>query len=177
MLQFNVAQLLRAETGVSRSYEVEEEVFQAEELQVSGLRGKVVLTKLRDNLLLQGHLDGEVELECSRCLEPFAQQVHMELELEFQPSIAILTGEPVPPPEDDSVYMIDGRHVLDLAEPVWEQLLLNLPMQPLCRPDCAGLCPICGNNLNESPCQGHDKEVDERLAALAALLNPEESEE
>jgi uncharacterized protein len=101
----------------------------------------------------------------------------MEIEIEFQPSVAILTGEPLSPPEDDSVYMIDGHHVVDLDEAVREQVLLNLPMRALCSTDCAGLCPICGKNLNEGPCEGHGEELDERLAVLAALLGPNQDEE
>jgi uncharacterized protein len=84
--------------------------------------------------------------------------------------VAILTGEPLPPPEDDAVYMIDGHHEIDLAEAVREHVLLNLPLRPLCRPDCAGLCPVCGKNLNQGPCGGHDEQADERLAVLATLL-------
>jgi uncharacterized protein len=177
MLRYNVAQLLRTAVGTTRTYEVAEETFQADDLVVRNLHGRILLTKLQENILLQGRLDGEVMLECSRCLESYVQPLHMELELEFQPSVAVLTGEPLPPPEDDSIYLIDGHHMLDLEEPIREHVLLNLPMRPLCRPDCAGLCPICGQNLNEGPCPGHDQEVDERLAVLATLLSPEKTEE
>ena len=177
MLRYNVAQLLSASVGTTRTYEVAEESVQADDLEVRNLHGRVLLTKLQENILLQGHLDGEALLECGRCLESYVQPLHMELELEFQPSVAVLTGEPLPPPEDDSIYLIDGHHMLDLEEPVREQVLLNLPMRPLCKPDCAGLCVVCGKNLNEGPCGGHGEQVDERLAVLAELLAPEKKEE
>jgi uncharacterized protein len=177
MIRYNVATLLRSSIGTTRSYEIAEEKFVADEVRVTGLHGKVTFTRLRDNLLLQGWLEGEATLECGRCLEPYVQPLHMELEVEFQPSVAISTGEPLPPPEDDSVYMIDGHHVADLDEAVREQVLLSLPMRPLCKPDCAGLCPVCGKNLNEGPCEGHGKEVDERLAVLATLLAAGQDEE
>ncbi len=172
MMRYNVATLLRSPVGTTRAYEIAEEEFQADDLLVRSLRGKVLLTRLRENVLLQGALDGTVTLECGRCLEPYEQPLHMEMEVVFQPSVAILTGEPLPPPEDDSVYMIDGHHIVDLDEAVREQVLLNLPIRPLCRPDCAGLCPICGQNLNLGPCPGHGEQTDERLAVLAALLEP-----
>lgn len=177
MIRYNVATLLRSPVGSTRSYEIAEERFSADEVQVAALHGKVTFTRLGDNLLLQGSLDGEAALECGRCLEPYVQPLHMEVEVEFQPSVAIATGEPLPPPEDDSVYMIDGHHVVDLDEAVREQVLLNLPMRPLCKPDCAGLCPICGKNLNEGPCGGHGEEVDERLAVLATFLVDGQDEE
>jgi len=177
MLRYNVAQLLRSPVGATRTLEVKEEVFQADELEIRDLHGRVRLTKLRENVLLQGTLEGVVTLECGRCLEAYAQPLRMELELQFQPSVAILTGEVLPPPEDDTVYVIDGQHTLDLDGPVREYIFLALPMQPLCRPDCAGLCPVCGKNLNEGPCEGHDEEMDERLAILATLLSPDKSME
>lgn len=170
MIRYNMATLLRSPVGTTRSFQIAEESFSAEDVQVANLRGQITFTRLRENLLLQGWLEGAATLECGRCLEPYVQPVHMEVEVEFQPSVAILTGEPLPPPEDDSVYMIDGHHDADLEEMVREQVLLNLPMRPLCKPDCAGLCPICGQNLNEGPCEGHGEQVDERLAVLAALL-------
>lgn len=177
MFKLNVAQLLLSPVGTTRSYEFEEELFRADELEVRNLRGSVLLTRLREDILLQGQLDGDVVLECSRCLDPYTEHLHMELELQFQPSVAVLTGEALPPPEDDSVYLIDGHHILDLAGPIREQIILNQPMRPLCRPDCAGLCPTCGKNLNEGPCAGHAEEVDQRLAVLAALLKRNESAE
>ena len=173
MMRYNVATLLQSPVGTTRTYEIAEDEFRADDLLVTELRGKVLLTRLRENVLLQGSLDAVATLECGRCLEPYQQPLHMDAELVFQPSVAILTGEPLPPPEDDSVYMIDGHHVVDLEEAVREQVLLSLPLRPLCRPDCAGLCPICGQNLNNGPCSGHDQELDERLAVLASLLDPE----
>lgn len=177
MLRYNVAELLRSPIGTTRSYEIADEMCTADELKVVGLHGELTFIRLQENLLLQGWLEGEVTLECSRCLEPYVQPLRMEIEIEFRPSVAVLTGEVLSPPEDDSVYMIDGQHVVDLAEAVREQVLLNLPMRALCSPDCAGLCPICGKNLNQGPCEGHAEELDERLAVLAALLASSEDEE
>ncbi|MGC8875091.1 MAG: YceD family protein [Chloroflexia bacterium] len=177
MLKFNVAQLLLAPVGTTRSYDIDEAVFYADEMEVRGLHGHVLLTRLREDILLQGTLDAEVTLECSRCLERYVQPLHMEMELEFQPSVAVATGEPLPPPEDDSVFVIDGQHILDLTDAIREQIILNLPMRPLCHDDCLGLCPICGQNLNEGPCPGHGEEVDARLSILGQLLGSHRTEE
>lgn len=177
MLQFNLALLLRSPIGTTQDLEIAEEVFWADELEVRHLHGRILVTRLRENLLLQGQLQAEVTLECARCLESYLQPLRMEIELQFQPSVAILTGEMLPLPEDDSIYLLDGHHVLDLHEAIREQVLLNLPMRPLCRSDCAGLCPVCGKNLNEGPCGGHEEQVDARLAVLAGLLRPDQSKE
>jgi uncharacterized protein len=176
MLQYNVAQLLRSPTGTTRTHPIEEEEFRVEDLEVRNLQGSIRLTRLRDEVFVQGQLQATATLECSRCLESYEQPLHFELELEFQPSVAILDGKTIAHPEDDSMYMIDGQHNLDLTEAVREHIILNLPMQPVCRDQCAGLCPICGANQNENPCGGHEQEVDERLAILARLLSDEVSE-
>jgi uncharacterized protein len=177
MLQHNVAQLLRSPIGTTRSYEIEEGSFQADELEVTNLHGTVRLTRLRGELLLQGSLEGEVIVECSRCLEPYVQSLRMDLELEYQPSVALAAGDDHALTEDDGVYSIDEHHTLDLVEAIREHVILSLPMQPLCRPDCAGICPICGGNRNQGACPGHPDEVDERMAVLARLLSEEDFSE
>jgi uncharacterized metal-binding protein YceD (DUF177 family) len=69
----------------------------------------------------------------------------------------------------DPTYFIDEGW-LDLRQPLREQILLTLPMHPLCRPDCKGLCSTCGHNLNEGPCNCSTEEIDPRLADLKKLL-------
>lgn len=173
MLQVNVAQLFREPVGSTRLLKIEEKTFQTDDLQVRALRGDILLTRLRGELLVQGQLKGEVTLECSRCLEPYTETLILDLEAIFRPAVAIGTDKPLPPPEDDTVFHIDEKHVLDLYEVIREEIILSLPMQPVCRFDCAGLCPICGKNLNEGPCEGHAEQIDARLAVLAKLLTPE----
>ena len=62
------------------------------------------------------------------------------------------TGLPVHPLENDLAFLIGGDHVVDLTEAIRQNLLTVLPMQPLCKPDCAGLCPQCGKDRNVEPC-------------------------
>ncbi len=178
MLRYNVAQLLLAPTGTTRALEIEEKEFWADDVQVQNLHGRILLTRLRDEILAQGELEGTVVLECSRCLEPFQAPLHLEVEIEFRPSVPIpATGKAISLPDDDQIYTLDSHHTLSLVEAVRESVILNLPMRPICRPDCAGLCPVCGANLNENPCGGHEESVDERLAVLASLLRPKKPAE
>jgi uncharacterized protein len=72
-------------------------------------------------------------------------------------------------PATDPIYFIDEGW-LDLRKPLREQILLAMPMHLLCRPDCKGLCPNCGQNLNEGPCQCSTENIDPRLAVLKKLL-------
>ena len=94
------------------------------------------------------------------------------LEEQYQPSVDVVTGRPVQralDEEDDSAFSINAAHEIDLAEPVRQALLVALPIMPLHSPDCAGLCPVCGANLNEGPHTHESEDVDNRWAGLREL--------
>jgi uncharacterized protein len=69
-------------------------------------------------------------------------------------------------PEDSGGFPIDGHHIIDMTEAVRQYILLTTPMKPLCREDCAGLCPVCGHNLNQGPCSCPPQGVDPHWAKL-----------
>jgi uncharacterized protein len=73
-------------------------------------------------------------------------------------------------PDEDGYLIVTGE--TDLNGPAKDELALGLPMAPLCRPDCRGLCPICGNDLNEDPCEGHGDDSESPFAALKDLFDP-----
>jgi uncharacterized protein len=70
---------------------------------------------------------------------------------------------------DDLVFNIDANHMMDLTEPVRQALLVALPMKPLCREDCQGICPQCGANRNEVHCEHSEESTDDRWSGLRAL--------
>ena len=81
----------------------------------------------------------------------------------------VFTGTPLPKPEEPGAFVIDAQQVLDLSEAVRQYREIELPMQPLCGPDCAGLCPTCGRDLNMETCQCPQEPADSRWSALAGL--------
>jgi uncharacterized protein len=81
----------------------------------------------------------------------------------------VVTGMPLPVPSPDA-FTIDAHHILDLSEAVRQYTVINIPMKPLCKPNCAGLCPQCGANRNEAPCQCPQEQGDPRWAVLQQLL-------
>lgn len=178
-LVFNVAQLLKATVGSTRNLELQASTLPLDEhngdielLRAHDVLGKARLTRLSDNVLVQGEVEANVTLECSRCLEQFAAPVEGTLEEQYQPTLDVDTGLPVQRvvgQDDDAVFQIGANHLLDLSEPVRQALLVALPMKPLCKEDCAGICPECGANCNETPC-GHENETtDHRWASLQEL--------
>lgn len=177
-MQFNVAQLLKEPTGGTRKYELDEPLDDLDPQLViqAPITGRVKFTKIPQGILATGQLDTVVEMNCNRCLEPFDVPVSFELEEQFRPKIDLQTGAVLPQEEDaDEATQISEQNILDLSEVVRQALLLAMPTAAVCRDDCAGLCPHCGKNLNEGPCDCVDDTLDPRWASLRDLLGPDGS--
>jgi uncharacterized protein len=96
--------------------------------------------------------------------------ITIEIEEEALPSIDIVTGVPLDTAAEPDALRLDEHHELDLGETVREAISLAEPIAPLCRPDCRGLCLVCGADRNEEPSHEHpDDDIDPRLAALADI--------
>jgi uncharacterized protein len=125
--------------------------------------------KDKQQFRLAGRVQTTLELPCSRCLEPFLWPVDAEFDLRYHPR-AQNSGEGEREiEEDDLATAFYDNDEIDLGQLMLEQFYLSLPMKPLCADDCAGLCPVCGTNLNRSTCQCDRNWKDPRLAPLKAL--------
>jgi uncharacterized protein len=119
---------------------------------------------------VSGRARTRLEVECSRCVEPFQVPVDATFDLRYVP-YAENTGEGEREVgEDDLTTAYYRAGMLDIIELLREQFVLALPMKPLCGDDCRGLCPQCGTNLNKTPCDCPPKWEDTRLAPLKSLL-------
>ena len=122
--------------------------------------------KDKDQFRLVGRVKTTLELRCGRCLEPFTLPVDSEFDLRYLPH-AQNTGEGEREvEEDDLTTAFYTNEEIDLGHLMSEQFYLVLPMKPLCRPDCKGLCPTCGANWNRDTCTCDNTWEDPRLAAL-----------
>jgi uncharacterized protein len=177
-LRFNVSQLLREPTGATRRYSINAgEVDLDEGLIARNLQGGVRLLRTERGVLVTGFLEGDVEQSCVRCLELFNGHLEFDLEEEFLQTVQVMSGEGLDlAEEDEESELIDSEHILDLTNVVRQAVLLAMPMQPLCKEDCAGLCPTCGANLNEGPCECRPEEVASPWAKLTELLKDDNSE-
>lgn len=132
----NVSQLLKEPVGSSRSYHVKEVVAQ----QVKdSVEGELALLRSSQGILARVQAVVKVELMCSRCLNNFICPVGFDIEEEFLPTVDSTSGLRLSLPEELASFIIDDNHILDLGEAIRQYTLLNLPMKPLCRPDCAGI--------------------------------------
>jgi len=172
VLSYNVAGLLRAAPGASRTYPIDiERMPIADDLELAEpIEGEVELLRTGRGILARGHLDTALVEHCSRCLIPIATPIGVDIEEEALPLIDLDTGRPVDVSEEPDVLRLDEHHELDLEAPVREAISLAEPIAPLCRPDCLGLCLVCGAELNADPAHHHDEdEIDPRLAGLLEL--------
>ena len=152
-LQFNVAQLLKEVTGADRKYDVNSKTLgKLDEgvAVVSPLVGEVRFLRTGPEILVTGSLEGTVEKSCGRCLTTFTAPVSIELEEQFYPVVDVTTGTPVEaPPDADEANSIDSQHILDLYEVIRQEILLESESSRVCRPDCKGLCPQCGQIVSD----------------------------
>jgi uncharacterized protein len=172
-MRYNVSQLLKSSTGSTRHYKLHEDISDLDPAisSLSTLDGEITMIRTQDGILVSGALHTTVELSCSRCLDLFAMPARFAIEEEFTPTIDIVTGAKLPlSGEEEVATRIDAHHILDLTEVIRQDLLLALPMYPVCRSKCKGLCPHCGQNWNEGACECSLEEIDPRLAVLRQLL-------
>lgn len=169
-MYFNVSQLLRESSGATRSWEVDEPFTLAGGTKAPA-RGILRLLRTDRGIWVSGALESEAVVSCSRCLTDHTQPVHMPIEEEFFPS-----WDRGPEAGADEQCRIDEDHILDLTETLRQFYSLGVPMQPVCRRDCSGICLTCGVNLNETRCGCDAAPRDPRWGALLELASSSDIE-
>jgi uncharacterized protein len=171
-MQFNVAQLLKSPIGTARAYDISEAVSAIEDAPTTRpVVGLARLTRTKRGVLVDAKLQTAVMQECSRCLENVETPLSIHIEEEFITTTDMVTGLHVTlDKEDDDAFRIEDDHILSLEEPLRQYALLAIPLKPMCRPDCQGLCATCGCNLNVSACKCREVGDDQLASPLASLL-------
>ena len=163
----NVAQLLMEPSGSRREYQLDEKISLIDDAAEQQVTGRVTLLRTKKSIWVSAELTSQVDCECGRCLIPISQPIEIGLEEEFFPVLNPATGAREQPLHEDGEHLyIDEKHTLDLRETLREYASMVVPMKPLCRPECAGLCQNCGANLNESSCVCDEAPRDPRWHAL-----------
>ncbi|MBB6735526.1 YceD family protein [Cohnella zeiphila] len=137
---------------------------------ISPVSAKLTASYADGVIEVTGTVSCKIRLSCSRCLEPTAE----ELRIPFEETFKVVSKETREPsePDDDLFVPIEGER-LELRPYVLEELIVQLPLAPLCREDCKGLCPECGTNRNVAECGCSADKVDPRLEALKSWFSPE----
>ena len=160
-LRLNVGFLINSEFGYSHDIPIEEEKLRvAEDLILRNFNCVVHINRAPQGLLLTGEFEARLDVECGRCLNIFEHTVHWDMiELfAFHPKV---DSEELQLPEDAQI---------DLAPIVRDYAFTEVPINPVCKPDCKGLCPTCGQDLNKKDCGHRRDENDSPFASLKDLL-------
>jgi uncharacterized protein len=149
-LRFNVGFLLHTPIGTNRDIHFEyPEILLKPDFQLSDFSGIVKAGRTPQGILIQGDFQGKTPAECVRCLTNFVQTLHANFDELFAFDQRSITESELILPEDGNI---------DLEPLAREYLLIEMPISPICKSECLGLCPECGQNLNELPRDHHHKE-------------------
>lgn len=160
--RFNVGFIIHEEVGYNHDFPFEfEKVTLNGELELRNLEGNVNVGKTPQGLIAQGKFSAETTVTCARCLTDFVHEIEWEFTEMYAFDQRSVTESGLLLPEDAQ---------LDVEDLLREYALLEIPINPICKPDCLGLCIECGQNLNEKDCGHRPEEPDSPFAKLKDLL-------
>lgn len=131
---------------------------------------RVTHHRIENEIFLEGPVNFALKFTCARCLDEFRREFDVSLNLVLQ-LVADEEIEDSDETDDEFVVYPQSKETYNLDRHMRDLVSLEVPMKPLCREDCAGLCPQCGTNLNESRCDCRPAEVDPRWQGLKHLSN------
>lgn len=166
IFRFNVGFIVAESAGYSREFPLQTDKAILQELELHNLSGTVTFARTPQGLLLQSRLTATVAAECTRCLEPIELEVHPV----FSELYAFKKNAAV-----DAELIVPETVQIDISPLVREYMILEMPIKPLCKIDCKGLCPVCGENQNLVTCHHEDDPVDPRFALLKTLLKEDQN--
>lgn len=160
--RLNVGFLINQEVGYNHEFPFEFDKIQvSDDLDLRDFSGLATMSRTPQGLLVQADFAGETTLQCARCLSDYEHLLRWDLTELYAFKSKSVT--------DSGLMVPDDAHI-DLAPIIREYALLEVPISPLCKPDCRGLCPVCGENLNERDCGHRPEQDDSPFAVLKKLL-------
>lgn len=168
LLIINVGFIAHQTVGYSRDFPLEAPYLNlAPDLELYDFSGVVRVTRTAQGLLLQAALQARVQAACVRCLKEFDQQIESNFTELYAFTRASMT---------ESGLLLPDNGKINLGPIVRDEMLLSVPIGTVCTPDCKGLCPICGEDMNEVSCSHETETFDPRLDILKALLDKDQPE-
>jgi len=160
--RLNIGFILHEDVGSSHDFPFDlAEVRVGDDLELRQLVGSLAIGRTAQGLLLTGQFSGVTELNCVRCLRPFDHTLTWSLTEVFALNEKAVSESGLIVPEDAQI---------DLMPILRDYALLEVPIKPLCRPDCRGLCPVCGQDLNIKDCGHRPSSGNSPFAMLEDLL-------
>ena len=161
-LRLNVGFIIHAEVGYTHEFPFEFEKLKAgDDLDLWGFSGVAIFGRTPQGLLLTGSFSAETTIECVRCLKAFSQPLSWDMTELYAFNAKSVSESGLTVPEDAQI---------DLQPLIREYALLEVPIKPVCKPDCRGLCPVCGQDLNIRDCGHRPQENESPFSVLNKLL-------
>ncbi len=129
------------------------------------IKVKVILSKFKENITCHVHIETDAHYQCDRCLEEYDESFLDDFEMIFHVGKSDFEVD-----EDDVMLISPETKEIDFTDRIIESLVLGVPMKKLCKPDCKGICPHCGADLNKESCKCPSGPVDPRWDELRKLL-------
>ncbi len=132
--------------------EIPPEKLDVQDVVKGKIKGKLIVDRRGNIIEITGNIHYTLKLTCARCLEEFDKDMDKDIHLILKRGSERIFRERELSDEDiDTVYIMND--IFDISPEIHDTILLSVPIKPLCKEDCKGLCPICGKNLNEGPCE------------------------
>lgn len=159
--RINVGFIIHEEVGYSHEIPFELDKVKLDDLELQNFEGSVTIGRTPQGLVVQGKFSADTILECVRCLREFTFPLHWEIT-----ELYAFNKRSV---SESGLLLPDDAHI-DLAPLLREYAFLEVPINPLHKPDCKGLCPVCGQDLNIRDCGHRQDQDDSPFAKLKDLL-------
>lgn len=137
---------------------------------LSTVKSRLRLDKISSEVTVQGEIKTSIELQCSRCLRIYPQDIAQNVNLEYRPVEDTGSKDRHEINEDELDISFYKENEIDILEMLAEQIILSVPMKPLCAETCRGICSTCGADLNVNPCSCGNGEINPQFEVLKKIL-------
>ena len=169
---FNLSGLLSGTLGDSRQHEIENEQLTVADRLLTHINGPIYLIRTDRTVILDADITAVTQETCSRCLEVAPVNIRVKIDEEFYPlNIDLMDHLDSTSQDNDPALIIDKRNVLDLTEGLGQALVAAIPIAPLCKDECLGICVICAANRNLIDCSCPQSRSDLHWKSLDNLLD------
>lgn len=169
-LRLDISYLVKGSPGTYKEFEFNfPQLNFSPELTLVDILGKIIISVTEDGVVADGKLAALTQLSCSRCLKSYWQPLEINFTEMFSAHPAGDSGNDL----GEQPLPADGA--IDLTPIIRDYATLEIPIRQLCSEDCKGLCPVCGENLNQEDCGHRQESFDPRMAELQKLLENKET--
>ena len=138
---------------------------------ISPIKARLKIMKIGSEIIVKGEVAADIKLQCSRCVSDFNSVFSVPVDVVYHPLDELKGEERHEIPSGELNMDFYSGDEMDITTLMKEQILLNIPMKPLCKDSCRGICRTCGKNLNEGDCSCPPTETDSRFDILKKILD------